>query len=59
LDRSDGLRIEEGELIVPMEEGEEVPERVQALDDQMHRRIPDVDLPDLLLAVAPWTGCSQ
>src|SRR5712691_9417618 len=59
LDRSDGIRIEEGELIVPMDEGEDLPESVQALDDQIHRRIPDVDLTDLLLEVDQWTGFSQ
>jgi TnpA family transposase len=59
LDRSDGIRIEEGELIVPMDEGADVPESVQALDDQMRRRIPDVDLTDLLLEVDQWTGFSQ
>jgi len=46
-------------LIVPMDEGEDFPESVQALDDQIHRRIPDVDLTDLLLEVDQWTGFSQ
>jgi hypothetical protein len=59
LDRSDGIRIEDGELIVPMDEGADVPESVQALDDQIRRRIPDVDLTDLLLEVDQWTGFSQ
>ncbi len=47
LDRSDGIRIEHGELIVPMDEGEDLPESVQALDAQISRRIPHVDLTDL------------
>jgi hypothetical protein len=59
LDRSDGIRIEDGELIVPMDDAENVPESVQALDEQIRRRIPDVDLPDLLLEVDQWTGFSQ
>ena len=59
LDRSDGIRIEDGELIVPMDEGADVPEGVQALDDQIRRRIPDVDLTDLVLEVDQWTGFSQ
>ncbi|MEE8264274.1 MAG: Tn3 family transposase [Gammaproteobacteria bacterium] len=59
LDRSDGIRIEDGELIVPMDDGEDLPESVQALDDQIRRRIPDVDLTDLLLEVDQWTGFSQ
>ena len=59
LDRSDGIRIEEGELIVPMDEGEDLPESVQALDAQIRCRIPEVDLTDLLLEVDQWTGFSQ
>ena len=59
LDRSDGIRIEDGELIVPMDEAEDLPESVQALDEQIRRRIPDVDLTDLLLEVDQWTGFSQ
>jgi TnpA family transposase len=59
LDRSDGIRLEDGELIVPMDEGADVPESVQALDDQIRRRIPDVDLTDLVLEVDQWTGFSQ
>jgi Tn3 transposase DDE domain-containing protein len=59
VDRSDGIRIEDGELIVPMDDAEDVPESVQALDNQIHRRIPDIDLTDLLLEVDQWTGFSQ
>jgi TnpA family transposase len=59
LDRSDGIRIEDGELIVPMDEAEDLPESVQALDDQIRHRIPDIDLPDLLLEVDHWTAFSQ
>jgi len=59
LDRSDGIRIEDGEVIVPMDEGADVPESVQAMDDQIRRRIPDVALTDLVLEVDQWTGFSQ
>jgi TnpA family transposase len=59
LDRSDGIRMEKGELIVPMDEGEDLPESVQALDEQISRRIPHVDLTDLLLEVDQWTGFSH
>jgi len=59
LDRSDGIRIEDGELIVPMDDAADFPESVQALDEQMRRRIPDIDLTDLLLEVDQWTGFSQ
>lgn len=59
LDRSDGIRIEDGELIVPMDEAEDLPESVKALDEEIRRRIPDIDLTDLLLEVDQWTGFSQ
>jgi hypothetical protein len=59
LDRRDGIRIEHGELIVPMNEGEDLPESVQALDAQISRRLPHIDLTDVLLEVDQWTGLSQ
>ena len=59
LDRSDGIRIEDGELIVPMDEAEDLPESVKALDEEIRSRIPDIDLTDLLLEVDQWTDFSQ
>ena len=59
LNRSDGIRIEDGELIVPMDEAEDLPESVKALDEEIRRRIPDIDLTDLLLEVDQWTGFSR
>ena len=59
LDRSDGIRIENGELIVPMDEAEDLPESVKALEAQLSRRVPQVDLTDLLLEVDQWTGFSH
>ena len=59
LDRSDGIRIEDGELIVPMDDAVDFPESVKALDEQMRHRIPDIDLTDLLLEVDQWTGFSH
>jgi hypothetical protein len=59
LDRRDGIRIEQGELIVPMDEAEDVPESVKALEAQISRRMPHVDLTDLLLEVDQWTGFSH
>jgi hypothetical protein len=59
LDRRNGIRIEDGELIVPMDEAEDVPESVKALDEEMRRRLPDIDLTDLLLEVDQWTDFSQ
>ena len=59
LDRSEGIRIENGELIVPMDEGNELPESARALEVEVSRRIPHLDLTDLLLEVDQWTGFSQ
>ena len=59
LNQHDGIRIEQGELIVPMDEGEDLPESVKALAEEIGRRLPQVDLPDLLLEVDQWTGLSH
>jgi len=59
LDQRDGIRIEQGELIVPMDEGEDLPESVKALAEEIGRRLPQVDLTDLLLEVDQWTGFSH
>jgi TnpA family transposase len=59
LDRSDGSRIEDSELLIPLDDAENVPDSVPALDAQLRRRLPDVDLPDLRLEVDQWTGFSQ
>lgn len=59
LDRRDGIRMEKGELIVPMDEGDDLPASARALEEQVRRRIPHVDLTDLLLEVDQWTGFSQ
>ena len=56
LDQREGSRMEQGELIVPMDEGEDTPESVKALAEQIGRRLPQVDLTDLLLEVDQWTG---
>jgi Tn3 transposase DDE domain len=42
-----------------MDDAEDLPASVQALDEQICCRIPDIDLTDLLLEVDPWTGFSQ
>lgn len=59
LDRRDGIRVENGVLIVPQDAGVEVPPSVHALDEQMSRRMPQVARTDLVLAVDQWTGFSQ
>ena len=42
-----------------MDDAVDLPESVKALDEQMRRRIPDIDLTDLLLEVDQWTGFSH
>ena len=42
-----------------MDEAEDIPESVKALDEEIRRRIPDIDLTDLLLEVDQWTDFSQ
>src|SRR5215510_3336477 len=42
-----------------MDDAEDVPESVQALDEQIRRRRPDIALTDLPLEVDQWTGCRQ
>jgi hypothetical protein len=59
LGRRKGIRIERGELIVPMDEGQDLPESMKALEEQISRRIPTVDLTDVLLEVDQWTGFSH
>jgi hypothetical protein len=59
LDRPDGIRMEHGELMVPMDAGDALPASARVLEAQVSRRIPHVDLTDLLLAVDQWTGFSQ
>jgi TnpA family transposase len=59
LERPDGIRMEKGELIVPMDAGEALPASARVLEAQVSRRIPHVDLTDLLLEVDQWTGFSQ
>jgi TnpA family transposase len=59
LDRHDGIRMEHGELIVPMDKGDELPASARALEEHVSRRMPHVDLTDLLLEVDQWTGFSQ
>ncbi len=59
LDCPDGIQMENVELIVPMDEGNDRPESAKALAEQIGCRLPRVDLTDLLLEVDQWTGFSQ
>ena len=59
LNRDKGIRIEEGQLIVPDDEGEDLPQSAKALEEHVSRRLPHVELPDLLVEVDRWTNFSQ
>lgn len=59
LDRNEGIRIEDGELIVPGLEGDERPQRVLDLDNRLSTMLPQIELTDLLIEVDQWTGFSK
>lgn len=59
LDRSDGIRIEEGELIVPGFEADPRPQRVLDLDNRLSKMLPQIELTDLLIEVDTWTQFSS
>ena len=49
-----GVRVEDGRLVVPGIDADERPPEVQAAHDQLSGRLPEVDLPDLLVEVDSW-----
>ncbi|HEU5376147.1 MAG TPA: Tn3 family transposase [Ktedonobacteraceae bacterium] len=49
------VRIEQGKLVVPRLHEEELPESAKQLQALITRRLPRVDLTDLLLEVGSWT----
>jgi hypothetical protein len=59
LNRDEGIRIEDGQLIVPDDAGEDLPQSAKALEEQISRRLPHVELPDVLVEVDRWTNFSQ
>ena len=59
LHRHEGIRIEEGQLIVPDDEGEDLPPSAKALEEHISRRLPHVELPEVLLEVDQWTHFSR
>jgi len=48
LHRNEGIRIEDGQLIVPDDEGEDLPPSAKALEEHVSRRLPHVELPEVL-----------
>ena len=59
LARRKGIRMEHGDLIVPMDAGHALPDSAKALAAHLSQRMPHVDLTEVLLAVDQWTGFSQ
>jgi hypothetical protein len=51
------VRMEQGRGVVSPLAAEERPARVEHLADTITARLPLIDFPDLLVAVAQWTGC--
>lgn len=53
------VRLEEGELVVARLTAEEVPPGAKALQEELSRRLPIVDLTDLIVEVDAWVGFTQ
>ena len=53
------VRMEDGHIVVPPFDAEDLPPSAAALVDAVTERLPLVDLPDLLIEVDAWTGFSR
>jgi len=53
------VRMENGALIVPSFEADNLPDSAKRLQTLITERLPLIDLPDLLVEVDQWTGFSQ
>ena len=58
-DEIEGVRLEDGELVVPTFDAEKHPPSVKALEEAVSRRLPRLDLTDLLIEIDAWTGFSR
>ena len=56
LDAGGEVRLEAGELVVTRSAAQEVPAGAQALQQEIGRRLPAVDLTDILVEVNAWLG---
>ena len=56
LDAGGEVRLEAGELVVTRPAAQEVPTGAQALQQEIGRRLPAVDLTDILVEVNAWLG---
>lgn len=53
------IRLEEGTLVVPPLEGEEVPASVKSLQEQINQRLPQVGLVEIIREVDAWVQYSE
>ncbi|PHK04710.1 hypothetical protein VF10_38075, partial [Nostoc linckia z13] len=56
LEAGGDLRLEDGHLVLTRLTAEEVPPAVKALQEEINRRMPAVDLTDILVEVDNWVG---
>lgn len=59
VDTTDGIRLEDGILVVPRLHADETPYSTLQLENLISSRLPLVDLPELLMEVNSWTGFSS
>jgi len=55
----DAVRLRDGRVVLSPNEAEERPASAVALEREIARRIPEIDLPDLVIEVDGWTGFSE
>lgn len=53
---TDEIRLEDGILVVPRLQAQELPDSAYELENLISSRLPLVDLPELLMEVNSWTG---
>ena len=53
------IRLEEGILVVPALEAEEIPQSAKALREQINQRLPKVNITDIIKEVDSWINFSQ
>jgi hypothetical protein len=59
ISKKDGVRIEDGKLILTPFKAEELPESCITLQNMISKRLPRVELTDLLIEVDSWTNFSD
>jgi TnpA family transposase len=59
LNKSDKIRMEKGEIVISPLEAEEKPQSLLGLEEIINKRLPQVDLSDLLIEVDNWINYSK